>query len=41
MKDCFTRIQWDGQALTGNTWSGYRVAVDPKNGKVAVPELTK
>lgn len=40
-QDCFTRIAWDGQALTANTWSCYRVAVDPENGKVTVLEFTK
>jgi hypothetical protein len=41
IKDCFTRIEWDGQALTANTWSCYRVAIDPENGEVTVLEFTK
>lgn len=40
-QDCFTRMQWDGRGLTANTWSCYRVSVDPENGKVTVLEFTK
>ncbi len=40
-QDCFTRIEWDGQALTANTWSCYRVAVDLENGEVTVLAFTK
>jgi len=41
MQDCFTRIRWDGRALSANTWSCYRVAVDPDSGEVTVLEFTK
>ena len=41
IQDCFTRIQWDGRALTANTWNCYRVSVDPGNGEVTVLEFTK
>ena len=41
MQDCFTRMKWDGHMLTANTWSCYRVAVDPQNGNVTVLEFTK
>ncbi len=41
MRDCFTRMKWDGHILTANTWSCYRVAVDPQNGNVTVLEFTK
>lgn len=41
MQDCFTCIQWDGQTLTANTWSCYRVDVDLRNGDVTVLEFTK
>ncbi|MDF2809230.1 MAG: hypothetical protein K0S56_261 [Microvirga sp.] len=40
-QDCFTRVQWDGQTLTANTWSGYLVEVDIKNGGVAALDFTK
>jgi hypothetical protein len=39
--DCFTSVQWDGERLTANTWSCYRVAIDIRDGKVAVLEFTK
>jgi len=39
--DCFTGIQWDGERLTASTWSGYRVAVDLRDGSVTVLEFTK
>ena len=39
--DCFTRMQWEGQTLTADTWSGYRVSVDPQNGDVTVLKFTK
>lgn len=41
MRDCFTAIRWDGQALTASTWSGYRVSVELQNGSVTVLEFTK
>lgn len=41
MQDCFTRMQWDGRALTANTWSCHRVGIDPENGQVTVLEFTK
>lgn len=41
MQDCFTRMQWDGQTLTANTWSCYRVGIDLRNGDVTVLEFTK
>lgn len=41
MQDCFVRMQRDGQALTANTWSGYRVSVDLQSGDGAVLEFTK
>ena len=41
MQDCFTRMKWDGQTLTANTWSCYRVCVDLQNGGVTVLEFTK
>lgn len=40
-QDCFTRLQWDGHTLTANTWSCYRVKVDPQSGNVIVLEFTK
>ena len=41
MQDCFTHMQWDGQTLTANTWSCYRVGIDPQSGDVTVLEFTK
>ena len=41
MQDCFTRMLWDGRSLTANTWSCYRVSVDPQTGNVTVLEFTK
>jgi hypothetical protein len=40
-EDCFTRMRWEGETLTANTWSGYRVSVNPRNGHVTVLEFTK
>ena len=41
VRDCFTRMQWDGQSLIANTWSCYRVSVDPQTGAVTVLGFTK
>lgn len=41
MQDCFTRMHWDGETLTANTWSCHRVSVDLQNGDVTVLEFTK
>jgi len=41
MQDCFTRIRWDGQTLTANTWSGYRVNVGLQNGSVTALKFVK
>jgi hypothetical protein len=41
VSDCFTRMQWDGQTLSANTWSCYRVGIDPENGAVTVLQFTK
>lgn len=41
MQDCFTAMQWDGEALTAHTWSCYLVRIDPKNGDVTVLRFTK
>ena len=40
-EDCFTRVVWDGAALTAFTFSCFRVAVDIDTGKVTVLELKK
>lgn len=40
-QDCFVSFRWDGQNLTANTWSGYRVRVDLQNGHVTVLDFTK
>jgi len=40
-QDHFTRMQWDGQTLTANSWSCYRVSVNLENGDVTVLAFTK
>lgn len=40
-QDCFTKMRWDGQALTAHTWSCYRVSVDVHDGSVTILEFTK
>lgn len=40
-QDCFTAIRWDGVNLTAQTWSCYKVSVDPDSGEVTVLEFTK
>jgi hypothetical protein len=40
-QDCFTRVDWDGTALTADTWSCYRVDVGVNDGLVTVLEFTK
>ncbi|WP_256749310.1 hypothetical protein [Mesorhizobium sp. Mes31] len=40
-QDCFTGMNWDGETLTANTWSCYRVTVDLQNGDVTVLFFTK
>ncbi|RXF73014.1 hypothetical protein EK403_12830 [Hansschlegelia zhihuaiae] len=41
MQDCFTHVQWDGRALTANTWSCYHAGVDLENDEVTVLAFTK
>jgi len=41
MQDCFVQVRWDGQKLTANTWSCYRVNVNLQDGGVTVLEFTK
>lgn len=41
MQDCFTYLQWDGQTLTANTWSCFRVMIDLQDGNVTILEFTK
>ena len=40
-EDCFTKMMWDGAALTAFTWSCYRVAIDLESGAVTTLEFTK
>lgn len=39
--DCFTAIQWDGESLTANTWSGYLVRLSVPNGGIETLHFTK
>lgn len=40
-RDCFVHLEWDGQTLLANTFSCYRVSIDPDNGDVTILHFTK
>lgn len=39
--DCYTAIGYDADALVANSWSGYRVRIDPNSGRLLESSLTK
>jgi hypothetical protein len=40
-KEFFTRVEWEGRDLIAQTWSGFRVSVDPDTGAVTILKVTK
>jgi hypothetical protein len=39
--DSYVDIQWEQSAIAANSWSGFRVLIDPDTGRIVEGEFTK
>lgn len=39
--DCYTALRYDSDALVAYSWSGHRVCIDPKSGRILGSTFTK